>query len=239
MVRCPACDQRVPEGHVEGGVAQCPACAQVFDASMEAQPSPAAPRELPQPPRGATVHPIDEGIEVTLSWAHDMGWRRLGVQVLVSAVWVVCVAGFAMGLENGLVFLVIALAGVPLRLGWRLVNRTTVLVGKQGVIVTHGPLPLPLVEERVMPRHPDLQLFVVEDTHVAYTSNRYGPAKTLTVGHTYGLSALGPKGHEVLTAGWHEPDLLRFVEAVCEHQMGIQDEEVVGQYQGDGRGKLF
>jgi hypothetical protein len=102
------------------------------------------------------------------------------------------------------------LGGVYLALVY-LINRTTLVVDKKGLTVTHGPLPFrPSI---TIPRSELRQLFVrIESTrHI-----------------TYSLCAKTNDGTHVLINGSNNPLELRRIEVLIEDRLGIVDEPVSG-----------
>lgn len=121
----------------------------------------------------------------------------------------------------------VPLAAVLYYTAVRLVNRSTLLVADQGLVVTHGPLPW-LQAEVALPRDEVLQLFVTE---VRTRANKGGSDR-----FHYSLVARTTKQQLELLSGWNDPELLRGVESAAEARLRIDNHRVGGEHRGEGRG---
>jgi len=228
MIRCPACGETVQEAQVEAGLAQCTACQEVFE--VAAAPAPSAPakttRALPEAPPGVQLETIDEGYQVTLSWRSDFGPLRLAYRVLPVTLYLLGMVYLGLTQPESMVPLLVSAPFLVYMVAYPLVNRTTVLIADRGVVVTHGPIPVPgFLQEVLVPRDQVLQLYVEEETQRSRGASW----------HTYALSARGPRGDSKLTGRWHDIDALRFVEALAEQTMGIENVELIGEHRGPAR----
>jgi len=144
MLDCPHCGAVIPSDTAIDGVAQCAACSEVFelppavDVPERTAGSALDPVFVPSAPSGATIRSHEHGLEITLPWRADINAGGHLLQLFFVGVFVYA----------GLTSTGLAAAG-----GWALavwmayswlymtLNHTTVLIGRKGVEIAHGPLP--------------------------------------------------------------------------------------------------
>lgn len=226
--RCPRCLTQVGLEHQIDGVAQCPQCEHVFESSdgvpvtapskravsevLRDAPEVDAPgdanlsvEQLPAPPLSVRVVSHGQGLEVVLRWWDDLNIGGILLQALL------VLMGLSAAVTGSGATSVVG-GGMALVLGYSLLtaflNRTTVLVGTDGIDVSHGPLPNVNPNQTVSRR--SLRFLTVDA--VVHRSRRGGQWTT------YRLLCSG--ADKPLLKQWNRGETVRYVRDIVQHVYG-------------------